>query len=110
MQFDFKMGDKSLKLSKEQLVSSAGFFWKKIYMLVFAVFLVCMIVLAGWVWKKSLSGEVWSDQQKQEYLNMQNKGVVFNEDAFKKALSDVEMRKQSVTDNSHEIKDVFKAY
>lgn len=110
MQFNFKFGFRKTATSKIQLISAIGFFWQKIYKLVFLVFLVSMIALGGYIWRKSLSGGEWSAEKKQEYLDAQNKGVVFKENDFKKALSDVELRKRNDSDEKKPVKNVFKPY
>lgn len=110
MQFDFKLGLKKTTTSKTQLIPMIGIFWQKIYKIVFFIFLIGMVVLGGYIWQKSLSGGEWSAEKKQEYLDAQNKSVVFKESDFKKALSDVETRRQENTDSQQPAKDIFKAY
>ncbi|HBI34281.1 MAG TPA: hypothetical protein DEA43_02015 [Candidatus Moranbacteria bacterium] len=106
MQFDFK----KLTTNNGQLFSTVVIFWQKIYKTVFFVFLTIVILLSVYVWQRSLSGGQWSAEKKQEFLDAQNKGVVFKESVFNKALSDVEMRKQENVSESKGIKDIFKDY
>ena len=110
MQFDLDLNFKKNINSKEQLIAAIGSFWQKIYKTILFVFLLCMIILSGYVWKNSLSGSVWSDQKKQEYLNSQNNSVVFNEKNFKKALLDIEQRGEFVMGDNGAGKDIFKSY
>ncbi|MDD5463553.1 MAG: hypothetical protein PHP62_00170 [Candidatus Moranbacteria bacterium] len=106
MQFDFK----KLTTNNGQLFSSVVIFWQKIYKTVFFIFLAIVILLSGYVWQRSLSGGQWSAEKKQEFLDAQNKGVVFKESVFNKALSDVELRKQEKASENKGIKDIFKDY
>ena|SRR6185369_4188690 len=110
MQFDFKFKSKKTAISKAQFAGAAGVFWQKIRKAVFFVFLIGMVALGGYVWQKNLSAGGWSDEKKQEYLNAQNKGVIFNEGAFNKAILDVESRRQKNVISRQQIKDIFKAY
>ncbi len=110
MQFDFKLGSTNKITSKAQFIAATGSFWQKIYKLVFFIFLFCMIALGGYIWQISLSGGTWSAEKKQEYLDSQNKDVVLKENDFKKALTDVEMRKTNNIENQEILKDIFKSY
>ena len=110
MQFDFKLDNKKTITSKTQLITVAGHFWQKIYKIIFFILLLCMIALGAYFWQKNLLGEAWSAEKKQEYLDSQNKDVIFKENDFKKALIDIEMRKNGDTDNQEIIKDIFKSY
>lgn len=110
MQVDFKSGFGKINFSKMQLIPALGFFWQKTHKFIFAIFLIGLIVLGWYIWSNSLSGGEWSSERKQEYLDAQNKSVVFKEDAFRNALADIEMRKQNKAVGKKEIKDIFKAY
>jgi len=110
MQFDFKLGGKKIQTSKAQLISEVGFFWQKIYKLILLAFLLGVIFLGGYIWEKSLSGSAWSEEKKQEYLDAQNKSVVFNEDAYKKVISDFEIRKNYNVTNREDMNNIFKSY
>ncbi|NTW26959.1 MAG: hypothetical protein HGA36_01405 [Candidatus Moranbacteria bacterium] len=106
MKFDFKIGSKS----KKPLLPAIGLFWQKIYKIIFLIFLLIALALGWYVWHTSLSGGEWSAEKKQEYLNSQTKGVVFNENNFKKVLLDIEERKQYVVSDDQTKKDIFKSY
>ena len=110
MEFDLKLGSNKETMSKTQLLSAVGSFWKKIYKIIFSVILVGAIILSGYIWRKSLTGGGWSAEKKQEYLDAQNRGVVFVEKDFKEALSNVELRKQSTETNQQPVRDIFKNY
>lgn len=106
MQIDFQ----NMASSKEQIIAVAGSFWQKTYKYVFFFFLLSSIFFSAYVWNKGLYGGKWSEEKKNEYLNAQGGGVVFNEDSFKKALADVELRKQEKSDNKEPVRDIFKEY
>jgi hypothetical protein len=106
MQLDFK----KINISSTQLVPALGFFWQKIHRFIFFVVLICLIGLGWYIWQKSLTGGEWSSERKQEYLDAQNKSVVFKEEAFRKALADIERRKENNAVDKKEIKDIFKSY
>ncbi|KKQ53184.1 MAG: hypothetical protein US70_C0005G0018 [Parcubacteria group bacterium GW2011_GWD2_38_11] len=110
MQFDFKLNFKKATVTEMQIIPAIGLFWRKRYKSIFLVFLVTVIILSAYIWQRSLSGGEWSPEKKQEYLNAQNKGVIFNENNFKKALADIEMRKQDIADEQKQARDIFKAY
>ncbi|EKD46434.1 MAG: hypothetical protein ACD_67C00237G0001 [uncultured bacterium] len=106
MQFDFK----NLTESKKLTLATVGNLWQKSYKAILVILLVVAIASGAYIWRKSLSGGQWSEEKKQEYLNAQNKGVIFKEGDFKKATEDVEMRKKKADGEQESIKDIFKAY
>lgn len=106
MQLDFQ----NMTNSKEQIVAVIGNFWQKIYKYVFSFFLLSAIVFSAYIWNRGLYGGTWSDEKKSEYVSAQGGGVVFNEASFKKALADVEARKQENLESKESIKDIFKEY
>lgn len=110
MQFDLKLGFGKTTTSKTQLVPALGIFWHKIYKIIFFMLLVGAFVLAWFIWRNSLSGDGWSAEKKQAYLDSQNKGVTFRENDFRKALADIEARKHGDSDSYQPAKDIFKAY
>lgn len=110
MQLDFKSGFTKKTIASPQLIAATGLFWQKIYKIIFFIFLTAMIVLGGYIWNRSLSGGAWSEEKKQEYLNSQNTGVVFNQKNFEKALADIELRKNGSAKNTETMKDIFKDY
>lgn len=93
-----------------QMMSVAALFWQKIHKFLLLVFLLAAF-LGGWyVWQSYLSGSNWSEEKKQNFLNSQNNGVVFNQKNFEKALTDVEARKTESAASPQKFRDVFKAY
>lgn len=110
MDLNFKFGSEKATMSKTQLVSAAGNFWQRIYKIIFVILLFLSSLLGAYLWQRSLSGGMWSDEKKQEYLNANSKGIVFNETKFRKALADVELRKQETKVDTQNLKNIFKAY
>jgi hypothetical protein len=110
MESDLKIGSKKEAMSKARLISVTGAFWKKIYKTVFFMILVGVIALSAYVWQKSLSGEGWSAEKKQEYLDSQNKSVILLEKDYQEALSNIESRGRGDEDDQQPMRDIFKAY
>lgn len=110
MQLNFKINSGKTKLSTKNVASLFANGWRRVYKLVlFACF--AAVCFFGWnIWQKSLSEDSWSDAKKQEYLNSQNTGVVFNQKNYEKVLADVELRKKESEVVSGEVKDIFKPY
>jgi hypothetical protein len=107
---ELNIGTKKTKLSKDKIISGLAHAWQRSYkiMLLFCFVAVCFF---GWsIWQKSLSGNSWSEEKKQEYLSSQNTGVVFNQKNYEKVLADIELRKKESDVAAKEVKDIFKPY
>lgn len=109
MKFDLKSF-----FNKKNTVSHGSFsfalIWKKSYKTIFFVCVVFAFAYGWHIWQKSLSGNFWSAEKKQEYLNSQNTGVVFNRKNFEKVIEDVQFRKSESLREYQELRDVFKDY
>jgi hypothetical protein len=101
---------KILTVNKKQVVSSLAHFWEKIHTTLFFILFFSLIILGGYIWKQSLYGKGWSEAKKQEYMNTQNKRVIFKEDDFNKIVSDIQTRKNENSDSYQPIKDIFEPY
>ncbi|EKE18963.1 MAG: hypothetical protein ACD_9C00184G0002 [uncultured bacterium] len=109
MQFNFKFGFKKTAESNFQIISVIGNFWRKIYKFIFLFLLLGVIIFSFYIWQNSLSGGSWSEQKKEEYLNSQSKRIILKENDFKKAIEDVELRRQEFI-KQEPIRDIFKSY
>lgn len=98
------------KLNKNQIIKAASQMWQKIRSWIFFVFLLISIIVGGFIWQKSLYGAEWSFEKKQEYINSQDKSILFKEDDFKKASADIQNRKERSEKSYEPIKDIFKPY
>ena len=105
MQLKFKP---NFKNSKTQIITIVAATWQKAHRYVFFVCLLSAFIFGWYIWRKSLSENFWSETKKQEYLDSQSKGVVFNQKNFEKVLADIELRKQKSANYNYEWKDTFK--
>lgn len=111
MNFKFKSNAKNKSASDIKTVGSLLLhFWLKIHIALFFALLLGFIAFGWYTWKKNLYGGGWSEEKKQEYLNTQNKAVIFKEKDFRGAITNVQERKKSFEEKYEPMKDVFKAY
>lgn len=111
MKFDIKFSSKNMAtIEMKQIVKVASRIWQKTHTLLFFVILIIFIVIGGYIWKQSLYSGEWSNEKKQEYLNTQNKEVIFNGEDFQKVLNDISSREEEYSKTYQPIKDVFKPY
>lgn len=109
MKLDLKLNfGKSGK--KIQLGAALAQAWKKSFKLIFFFCLMGVFIFGWQIWQKSLSGNSWSAEKKQEYLNSQNTEILFNQKNFEKVLENVEARKQASMEQAKEFRDIFKGY
>lgn len=94
----------------KQVVNLVSRIWQKTHILLFFVVLIIFIVIGGYVWKQSIYSGEWSNEKKQEYLNTQNKEVIFKEEDFQKVLNDISSRQDEISKTYQPIKDVFNPY
>ncbi|MGI6104296.1 MAG: hypothetical protein ACOYB5_03180 [Patescibacteria group bacterium] len=110
MNFKTNISSKSFKLETRHVLNLAARAWSKIHMTLFFTLLFCSIGFGGYIWRNSVSGANWTDQEKQEYLNMQNTKTVFRENDFRKVLEDVQRRKAADPISYQPINDIFEPY
>jgi hypothetical protein len=107
MKFDIKLNS---KINIKQITETALHVWRKMHTPLFFFALSVAIVIGGYVWKQNVYSGEWSEVKKREYLNTQNKEVIFKEDAFQKVSDDILLRKEENLKEYQPIKDVFKPY
>jgi len=111
MKIDLKLfSSNASNFSNEKIVSLIAHIWQKIHMMLFFVLLFVAIVFGGYIWQQNLYGAGWSAERKQEYMNTQNKEVIFKENDFQKVLDDIQARKDENAKEYQPIKDIFKPY
>ncbi|MEI8344138.1 MAG: hypothetical protein WCF93_04275 [Candidatus Moraniibacteriota bacterium] len=86
--------DTSINFNKEKILSKLESTWKKIYKIVFFLLLFGAIIFGAYIWRENLYLSTWDDNQVQSFRNTQDKGTVFNENNYKKALDVVNQRNQ----------------
>ena len=106
-QFDFK---NIKKINIKQATEKVAQIWQRINTTLFFIFLFSIIAFGGYIWQKSLYGEGWSEDRKQEYKASQNKRILFKENDCKKTLADIQLRKDESEKQQEPIKDIFKPY
>jgi hypothetical protein len=84
--------------------------WRKLRTVMFLIFSLAWIIPAIYVYKQSVMDASWSEEKKQEYINSQNKQVVFKEDDFNKTIADIQFRKNFNLDSYQSAKDIFAPY
>ena len=107
MQFDFK---NIKKINVKQATGKAVNVLQRIKTTLFFIFLFSVISFGGYIWQKSLYGDGWSEDRKQEYKASQNKRILFKENDFKKVITDIQSRKTESEKQEGPIKDIFKPY
>jgi hypothetical protein len=108
---NLKLNFKNANIFKSgNLAGKLTFFWQKIHIWIFFVLLVAVIAFAFFVWQSSLNGSGWDQQRKQEYLNSQDKNIVFKENEFKKVIADIEKRFNHSTESYEPLRNIFEAY
>ena len=111
MKIDFKLFSGNVSnFSKEKLVSLIAHAWQEIHTILFFILLFVAIVLGGYIWQQNLYGKGWSVERKQEYINTQNKSVIFKENDFQKVIDNISLRKEENSKEYQIMKDIFKAY
>lgn len=107
MKFDIKIDS---KMDLKQITETASDVWQKIHMSLFFFALLIAIAIGGYVWKQNVYSGEWSNIKKQEYLNTQNKEVIFKENDFQKISEDILLRKEENTKEYQPMKDIFTPY
>ncbi len=102
--------DTSINLEKEKIISGLEYFWKRVYKILFFVSLVCVIVFGAYIWNQNLYSSTWSNAKKQAFMGTQDKGVVFNENNYRKALEIISQRSQNNAKAPDVGKDFFLPY
>lgn len=105
----FEIGAKKDKPSQTSDVLgkiSAG--WFKHYKKVFIVIFVLVIGGGGYIWYVSLYKSQWSEFQKQQYINSQEKKESFDEQVFDEIIKAIEDRRSVYEGSPMEVKDIFK--
>jgi len=111
MKIDLKLFSGNISnFSKEKIVSLIVGIWKKIHTILFFILLFAAIFSGGYIWQQNLYGEGWSIEKKQEYMNTQNKNVIFKENDFQKVLDNISLRKDENSKEYQSMKDIFKPY
>lgn len=107
LQFEFK--SKKIKtIQAEDVLNEIKSGWFKYYQKVFIVVFVLTIAGGGYIWYSSLYNSQWSEFQKQQYIDSQQKKESFNENNFKEIIKVIDDRKNIYEGESMEVKDIFK--
>lgn len=104
MEFNYK------KIDSKKFFRSFSLFWQKNHAAVFFVFLMIMLLSGGYIWRKSVYQSDWSSEQKIQYINQQNSGVVLQEGKFQRVMDDIKARKNFDINSYQQEKDVFTPY
>jgi hypothetical protein len=98
------------KLNMKKTVEAVLNLWEKTHVFAFFIFLFAFIALGGYFWQQNLYGSGWSNEKKQEYLNSQDRGIVFRENDFQSAIDEMQMRKEENSSEIQPLKDIFQPY
>jgi hypothetical protein len=108
---DIKIDLNSLtKIDIKQAVKKISYLWAKTHMFIFFVFLFCLIILGGYVWQKNIYNAQWSDERKQQYMNSQDRKIIFNEKDFQEVTNEIQSRKNESQKQAISLKDIFLPY
>ena len=97
----------STQFNSGKIVTKLGIFWKRIYMILFFILLIGVIIFSWYIWNQNLVALTWSAERKQQFIKTQERGVVLEEDTYKKALEVVEKRRQELANPPEAGKDFF---
>ncbi len=97
------------EFNSAKIISKLGLFWKKVYIVLFFGLLLGTIGFSLYIWNQNIIVSTWNAERKQQFIKTQERGVVLNEDKYKKALEVVEKRKQDFSNSPEAGKDFFKA-
>ena len=75
---------------------------------VFFLALIVFFVWGGLVWYRYVYRAEWNEAKKQEYSLSREKGVIFNKEAFEKAVEEKEMRKYEAQKEVGAPQDIFR--
>ncbi len=100
----------SVSFDKAKIISSLESFWKRTYKLLFFSLLACVIFFGAYVWNQNLYSSIWSPQQSQDFMDTQDKGIIFNENNYKKALEIIKQRSDENVKQVDAGKDFFLPY
>ena len=112
MNIDFKkINLKSLSdFDIKKIIDVLARTWQKIHTFVFFVLLAISIALGIYIWQNNIYGGGWTDDRKQEFLNSQNRGIIFRKDEFQRVINDIQRRQSNVIQDNKQLKDIFKPY
>lgn len=97
-------------IDQGKIISNLEMIWKRIYKILFFLFFLGAIFFGGYVWNRNLHSSTWDEQKKQEFVRTQDKGVVFNEKDFERALDIVNQRAEENAKTPEIGKDFFDSY
>lgn len=106
LQFEFN--SKKIKVSQPSDVSGkikSG--WFKYYKKIFIAIFVLTIGGGGYIWYISLYKSQWSEVEKQQYIDSQQKKESFKEEKFNEIIKSIEDRKSEYAGAPMEVKDIF---
>ena len=84
--------------------------WQKTYMILFFLILTAFIAIGGYVWQQNVYSGEWNSEEKQKYINTQNKEIIFKENDFQKITDDIVSRRGENLEEYKPVKDIFKSY
>lgn len=82
-------------------------FWTSKITWIFLIILVISSAYLVYVWYFFVFNSDWSEEKKQEYLNIHGKEVMFDEKKFNGVVDKFSKRKESYNFKSETIKDIF---
>lgn len=82
--------------------------WMRHYKLFFALYAIAILGWGVWVWYDSFYGTMWTQEQKEAYMNSKDTSIAFREQDFRKVLAEIEKRNQKHAQSIGEVNDVFK--
>ncbi len=102
--------DIPLNFNKEKIIQNGVIFWRKTYKGLFAFLLVVSVFFGGYVWNKNLNSSTWDNKKIQEFIAAQDKGVIFLENDYAKALEVVKQRSEKNAKIPDVGKDFFRSF
>ena len=85
-----------------------GALWKRVARPLFFLAFVGIVAWGGWFWNRTVNGGTqWTDEEKQEFLLLQQKRREFKEDRFDNVVGEIEDREKRFNASPQERKDIF---
>ena len=77
--------------------------------MIITLIVICLLGYCFYEYYRYIYRPIWSEQEKQNYINTKEKDAIFNEQDFQVVIGELEKRKVEFIDNPGKIsKDIFK--
>jgi hypothetical protein len=111
MKLELNLSNGKSAKNLKKIGKALAYFWNKSYRFFFFVFFLALMSVGAYVWHRNLlTDNIWSEEQKAQYLSAQGKGVSFNQKDFDRLAENVLQRKAIFEADPPQIKNIFLPY